>query len=574
MSNKDFKNIDCFDYIEPDRELLAWEKWIKIRKEETTHLAQRLGRDPAELEMNIFENRRQDKERKITLEHAQIEKKVGIRGSLWEQPQRLKQGCYCEPAYELQRTRAEMGRPRIIQHIGVPMYIQETEKGISGVSKRNPCTKLNAEYVKYRAKREKELEENIKTIDPFRPEIKDLVVVGTKPKTPPKKMPSVPVISIILQNEPLGDFYPSIYAVRINDTVFFKNTPPHDLHSLHEMQKQSWHVNCNSWSYYFNCPVKRVGRSKLFLQNLGTVTLKYCWKKLKPVSVEDYQEPVFFFNRNENVICPGQTQYIYFTFISGEPGSYRETWELIFYNVSFYESVDKAFKVNLYADSTENFYKIKKKIEKLENFIYNILLRNIARDLLHEIITKSTSVQPQVYPYKEMFLEAEMFVMKNPVCYYHQTEVMKMKNFYEEMVVHRQWDLSISSWRLEMMKKDYEERMKYFDLLKSSHKELQKPWYEKNDLFEQKYKAVYELLGQFASKLDYEYTRIPSMFFMSFPEESQIQSSTTIQESPAVVTHIFFLRAYEHFSVTIELCAGILSSLDLNRWIHFDFCRT
>lgn len=160
--------IKMSDQIEPDHELLVWEKWIKIRKEETTKLAKLTMRTPADLAMNLLEKVREDKERKVALEHAQIEKKPSLRGGLWEQPLKLKQGCYCKPVYEVQRTPAEKGTPAVIEHIGVPDLIQETEKGLDGPHERKLCTQLDADYIKYRKQREEELSSKIKAIDPFR----------------------------------------------------------------------------------------------------------------------------------------------------------------------------------------------------------------------------------------------------------------------------------------------------------------------------------------------------------------------------------------------------------------------
>lgn len=161
--NDSFKNTH-----EADRELLLWEDWVKIRKEETTKLAQKLKRQPADLVMNLLENVREDKERKTTLEHAQIPKKAGIRGTLWDQPQRLKQDCYCQPVYEIQRTLAEMGKPSVVEHIGVPSYILKTEKGMEGEMERIVCSKLDKDYQMYRKKREQDLKDKIKKLDPFR----------------------------------------------------------------------------------------------------------------------------------------------------------------------------------------------------------------------------------------------------------------------------------------------------------------------------------------------------------------------------------------------------------------------
>jgi hypothetical protein len=153
---------------EPDNELLTWEKWITIRKEETTALGKHTRRPPADLVMNLYENVRPDKERKIVLEEAKINEKVGVRDSLWEQALRLKQKCYCEPVYEVQRTAAEMGRPSIIEHVDVPTEIKVNELGYTGVHRRINYNYLDSEYQKYREKREKELEEKILKIDPFR----------------------------------------------------------------------------------------------------------------------------------------------------------------------------------------------------------------------------------------------------------------------------------------------------------------------------------------------------------------------------------------------------------------------
>ncbi|XP_026484271.2 MYCBP-associated protein-like [Vanessa tameamea] len=572
------KTIICKDSIDPDPELLVWEKWIKIRKEETEHLARKTGRPPTDLAMNLLTKVREDKEMKIVLENSQIEKKVRIRNTLWEQPQRLKQKCYCEQVYEVQRTRAELGRPRIIEHIGVPRHIQQTEMGIADVSKRKSCPKLDLSYINYREKREKELEPKIKKIDPFRSQIDEIMIIGKKPKSPQKR--KAPLPTIVVTYDPVNDSDVStLYAVKINDTIFLKEVSGQQIDHLIKMQNESCHEACKSWSYYFNCPVNKIGRSKIFLQNLGTVTLRYCWKRIK-LPFEDTQSMVFFFNKNENVIFPGQNQEISITFISSNTGSYSESWELIFLNTCFFENQNKQLSFTLYADAIENVAKIKNKIFKLKNIIYNNVLKNIATDLLEEIVQKATTVQLQIYPYRKRFLEAEIFVMKNPVCFYHQTEVAKLNEIFTEMAPGEPWDLSIISWRIKMMEKEFEDRMKYYETLRKSHRECLKSWYEDDDLLEQKYKVVKQILGQMFDKFDEEFARLPEISDINDETVEKITSETSQQEKISdrttsfTMKNIFYLRAYEHLATAIEMCAGFISSLDLNRWIDFDFCRT
>ncbi|KAJ0178666.1 hypothetical protein K1T71_005441 [Dendrolimus kikuchii] len=569
---------------DPDHELLLWEEWIKIRKEETTKLGKNLQKPPVDLTMNLLEKVREDKERKAALEEAKIEKKPTVRGALWEQPLRLHQKCYCEPVYEVQRTTAEMGKPPVIEHIGVPKYIQVTEKGINGISQRLSCEKLNSEYIKYRENREKKLKNKIEKIYPFRPDIANLMVKGNRPKTPPKKISPVPQITVTQPVSPSRDVLSAVYAIKINNTVIYKDIPGQTLVHLKKFQHEHWHENCNSWTYYFNTPVKRAGRAKIYLKNLGTVTLRYCWKKIKkpiPFIPEDIHEQVFFFNKNEDVLFPGQERNIFFTFVSERPGIYSEIWELSFSNICFFETLADKLLVNLHADSIENVEVIKQNKNIVMLKIERIAVCNMINEMLNDVIAKVETIEPQTYPYKKMLLEADIFIMKNPVCFYHQTEVMKMKDLYTEMVPGELWDLSINSWREKMMTKEYDERMRFYELLQKSHTDFLKPWYEGDGLLHQKYRTIKLFIGHLADQFDKEYDRLLELHASSYQgAEKSTKSFNTMSAFTMIdplknqkIKNLFYMHVYEHVATTIELCAGALSSLDLSRWIEFDFCR-
>ncbi|XP_022825621.1 MYCBP-associated protein-like [Spodoptera litura] len=564
----------------PDRVLQKWEKWIQIRKDEAISLGKRLHKPPADLTMNLLDKVRHDKERKIALEHAQIERKTGVRGSLWERPQKLKQRCPCEPTYELHRTAAEKGRPRILEHVGVPDYIQQTEMGIIGESVRNPCTHLNAEYEMYRDYREGQLTEKLKKIDPFRPDIDNLIVRGRTPSPPPKKYPVLPEIVIKDDDDLPGEPLNAVYALKINNTVFYRPVPGHGLFHVPKFQEDENHEECSTWTYYFNVPAKRAGRCKLTMENLGTVTIRYCWKKIKrniPFIPEDTYEQVFFFNKNEDIISPGQTKEIAFTFIADKAGIYSEFWEISLCNIQFFNKMT----INLYADAVENVKMINKKVRALKKEINKKATLNMAISFIETALDNVFEPSPQFepYPYKKYFVESELFVLRNPMCYYHQTEVGKMKELYTEMLPDKEWDLSISTWREVMMAKDYEDRMKYYQLLRLSHSECLKPWTEGDGVEKEKFRTIQCLFGQFLDLFDWEFTRITNSFVFKPPEtRSSLRrpKSKTIAIDPItaqMLRNVFYLRMYEHFSCFIELCAGVLSSLDLNRWIEFDFCR-
>lgn len=417
----------------------------------------------------------------------------------------------------------------------------------------------------------------------YRSDVRGLIVKGSKPLTPPPKLPPLPVITVEDPTNFCAAPLSSVYAMRINNTVLYKDIPGQNLVHVPTFQKESTHENCTSWTYYFNVPVKRAGRSKLFIQNLGTVTLRYCWKKIKrvvPFIPEDIYEQVFFFNKNEDVLSPGQSKEIFFTFISDKPGIYSEFWEFSLSNISFFDTIIDKLIINLYADSVEDVAMMKRKVEVLKTRINRKAVDNLATAFLNEILDNVFAVPPQIYPYKQFFVEAQLFVMKNPVCFYHQTEVARMKEMYTEMVPGELWDLSIGTWRLAMMAKEYDDRIKYYNLLQHSHAECLKPWYEGEDLLKEKCRIINYLLGHLADKFDSECARITDSF-MYRPESpnSKLRSkskSKTMSVDPHttdIVRNVFFVRMYEHVADAIELCAGVLSSLDLNRWIEFDFCR-
>lgn len=414
----------------------------------------------------------------------------------------------------------------------------------------------------------------------------DLIIRGGKPnKTPATKLPPTPYISVPDEGTQEEPEITTVYAVRINNTIIYKNIPGQKLICLDKMKEEPWHENCTSWTYYFKVPIKRAGRSKLYLKNLGTVTLRYCWKKIKksiPYIPEDIYEQVFFFNKNEDVISPGQSKVFFFTFVSDKPGIFSEFWELSFCNICFFDTLADKIVVNLYGDSLEDIESLQRKVDILKRRIDMKAVYNIVKDVVDDAVTKASTIEPQLYPYKKLFLESELFLMKNPVCFYHQTEVLKMKDLYTEMVPGELWDLSIASWRAAMMEKVYDERMKYYELLRKSHSDLLKPWYEGESVLSQKYRAMKWLLGMMADKFDAEYERLLNV---SGVRRQSISTSTAgdINESDIeldldpnkvyMMRNLFYMYAYEHVATTIEMCAGVLSSIDLNRWIEFDFCR-
>lgn len=146
-----------------DHELLIWEEWMKIRKNEIKNLSQRLGRPPVDLLMNQVDKFREVKEEDDILDNARMNSKPG--DVFWELPHRLQERCYCEGVYEVKRTKADLREVEFIERVQVPNSIQENEKGIAGASYRPTLVKLKCGYNQFKKIREYELKEDIEKIE-------------------------------------------------------------------------------------------------------------------------------------------------------------------------------------------------------------------------------------------------------------------------------------------------------------------------------------------------------------------------------------------------------------------------
>lgn len=444
-----------------------------------------------------------------------------------------------------------------------------------------------------------------------------MMVLGSAPQdietsTVENQLARLPVITIDYcdkipdhYNETMG----GIYSLRINDTIFKTDSMPQESQIFFEQfENKSCYKNALTWTYYFNVPVKEIGRGKLILQNLGSVSIKYCFEKslatknftVLPSSSHSLCEQKFFFKSNEDMVTPGQVKEINFTYFSNTPGIYEESWYLKILNVHFFKSSHEKVIINLVGETVEDVEKLNKNIQDLKEKINVKADYLMVFNILQEVITKTIITKPEIYPYKDYFLEADLFVITNPDHYYHQTKVQNLKHFFTEMTGD-EWDLSIRSWRDAVVAKEFDERLIYYDVLKQANCELLKPWTDNLDnLPKQKHRVVELLMNNLIDKFYDERTRLTEAYekdeLIQESEENFFDSSVAV--SPAeyinrshsersnfskssctttsfkddVVLSVFYLHMYEYLAETIEMCAGVLSSLDLNRHVDYSTC--
>lgn len=453
----------------------------------------------------------------------------------------------------------------------------------------------------------------------FRPDIADLMILGSAPldiETGTLENESVRLPVIIIDccdniPNPYNESMEGVYALRINDTIFkTDDTPQESQIFFEELENQNCYKNALTWFYYFNVPVKKIGRGKLVLQNLGSVRIKYYFERSQntdtcsvlPTFSHNRCEQKFFFKKNEDMVMPGQIKEINFTYFSNTPGIYEESWDFKILNVDFFKSSHEKVVVNLVGETVEDLERLNKNIQDLKEKINSNADYLMVFNLLQEAITKAIIIKPEMYPYKDYFLEADLFVTINPHHYYHQTKVQKLKEIFTEMT-EDEWDLSVQSWRDAVVAKEFDERTFYYDVLKQANRDLLKPWSDNlDDLSKQKHRVVKFLLNNLIDKFYDEKIRItdayeieeliqeskenflessvaasPAEFINSSHSESSNFSNsscvTTVFKDDVVLS-VFYVHMYEHIAKAIETCAGVLSSLDLNRYVDYNTCPT
>lgn len=410
--------------------------------------------------------------------------------------------------------------------------------------------------------------------------------------------------------DPYNEYMEGVYALRINDTIFkTDNTPQESQIYFEELKNITYQKNALNWMYYFNVPVKRIGRGKLIFQNLGTVTIKYCFERsqntenytLLPIYSHNRCEQKFFFKFGEDIVTPGQIKEINITYFSNTPGIYEESCDLKILNVDFFKSPNEKVVINFVGETVEDIERLNKNIHVLKDKINTKADYLMIFNLLQEVITKAIIIKPKMYPYKDYFLESDLFVTINPEHYYHQTKVEKLKEIFIQMTGD-EWDLSIRSWRDAVVAKEFNERMIYYDILKQANRDLLKPWFDNSDhLSQQKHWMVELLMNNLIDKFYDERIRLTEAYqtdeLIQESKENFFESSVAV--SPAeyvnrshsessnfskysritlfkddVALSVFYLHMYEYLAKTIETCAGVLSSLDLNRNVDYNTCPT
>ncbi|GCB62498.1 hypothetical protein scyTo_0014504, partial [Scyliorhinus torazame] len=171
--------------------------------------------------------------------------------------------------------------------------------------------------------------------------------------------------------------------------------------------------------------------------NDGTTVIYYKWKRLPEpehciVKPSNSLMQKFYFNTNSDVILPGETVTLPFTFKSTNAGIFTECWEFCTHPVVLAgASLQVAlWGVALFEDKNESArQQLQEELEEKEK-------KAIIELILNEVIAGVRTPQRSPSPVEVSFIEEEVFERKNPELHYKFNIVQSLKELWKQCFVN------------------------------------------------------------------------------------------------------------------------------------------
>ncbi|EDV29676.1 uncharacterized protein TRIADDRAFT_52329 [Trichoplax adhaerens] len=424
-------NITMSKSANEEAALDNWKRHMRYRKSQQQYLSKILETNPAMLVMNQSEDYRKNQEEReiIDLAIPTMDKGKGYRvgSEFWMQPDRLGNE---DNGISLTLGKSQRGQRVPVEHIDKHPLIKEE----MGINFRSSST-VHYPWDKslYLQNRKKELEESMKLIDPHKPDISSLAVIGRS--------------KLWEDGREQSDINTSLYN---DDSLSEADSEINDPFKQHADcvpqpilgpcitvagQTVRWEgENCGLESdvaiitrVLFETYAGKVSTTTLDIENLGTSTIYFSWTNLPSDKSLDSilygKAQRFYFNTGVDMIMPGQKMKFPFTFKSSNPGIFTETWCM---NTKPTLCGGAAIKVVLRGVALEEDIN-KDKRSKIEAELRRKQALYAVNQLLDDIIEDVKTPPRSLSPVDAHITPEELFERRNPGLYYRPDGINELK---------------------------------------------------------------------------------------------------------------------------------------------------
>ncbi|XP_053976576.1 MYCBP-associated protein-like [Hylaeus volcanicus] len=483
-----------------DARLVNWRKWLANRSKQYKHIESSTGRHQNDQLLNSCEKIRPLIETRNVMDYATVPAPVvpdKFRGGpeFWRTPEALPNRDPCLPDITITPTKKDLNLLPELTYVDLPELI-EKEKNLVGLKSKEPLW----ERSEYLLKRKNELSKEIRLIVPKQPETRHLVIEGHGPRRK-KKEPRVPPITISDTEEDNNCDQPVS-----RDQAVILRIQDRDI-TWHRSAFEDGPTDPITWNLSFASQVDRRQEKELTLENRGNRVIVYEWRDAayRPDAIPLKRRiSSFFFNKTKETIPPGQIVKLKVWYLPRAPGVSSELWRL----KTDPELCPSPLIIRL-SGCAETM-----DIQALENnpvmivdgYLDQCVRDATIRETINEIIEDMRCVEHPGPSYGSLFLESEVFAIKNPVCYYHPSLVAEFHKIHQNATnqSEQRWNLCLEDLRETLLRiKEPERRHATLTRFSDIYKECLKPALLASVEYG-KHETVHNLLCSFLNRFEVE----------------------------------------------------------------------
>ncbi|KAF3428180.1 hypothetical protein E2986_05494 [Frieseomelitta varia] len=584
-----------------DRRLVNWQKWLERWRLQYKQIRSTTGRHQNDQILNSCEKIRPLVEMRNLMDYATVPVPIipdKYRGGpeFWRTPEKLPKRVSCLPDITLVPMKKELNIIPELTYVGTPELI-EKEKDLLDLKSKEPSWKRS----RYLERRRRDLSREIEALMPNEPETSDLAI---KNYVPPKEEPfaRIPWVTITdIEEEEAEEDEPcrveQAIVLKIQDReVVWEGFP----------SNRGTKPDSITWSLTFLGEVDKRTEKEIVFENKGNRVIVYQWRgadfRCNGIHLAKRTSP-FFFNKTKGVILPGQIVKLKVWYRARNARFFTEFWELVTDPILCSSSL--VFRFSGCSNESSNVRLAKlESVQIVDKYLDRCVRDAAIREIINDIMENVSLTKHPEPAYGSLFLESDVFAMKNPLCYHNPTLLIKFHKVYYAATnqTKYRWNMSLNDIRDTLLEiKQSERRNVMLSQFSGLYKECLEPTLYRSVQCN-KYEMVYNILCMFFNLFEGESELAKNAYLRNDHKEisgvsltinvsrqsikdnnlrnkrgkksnirlqnSQVQTtvkSCTIPTDDSLYGEIFFIRIYELLGQTIvRIFASIESFNNLN----------
>ncbi|XP_076166652.1 MYCBP-associated protein [Ptiloglossa arizonensis] len=422
--------------------LVNWRKWLANRQKQYKRIESYTGRHRTDQLLNSCEKIRPFVEMKNIMYYASIPVPVTpdkFRGGpeFWRTPQKLPNRDPCLPDITITPSKQELNVLPELTFVDLPELI-EKEKDLVGLRSKVPLWERSP----YLMKRKRELSNEIKLLVPKEPETRDLVIVGHDFVS--KKRESRLSLVTIFDTEEDNECDRStprdqtvILSIQDRDVIW------------QPLALKDDEVQPIEWNLFFSGQVEQRIEKEIVFENKGNRVIVYEWRnasiRLKTIPSRRRPGP-FFFNKTKGVILLRQIVKLTVCYRPRIPGIFSELWRLKTDPVLCPSPL--IIRLSGCAKNVD-ITTVNDPVSMIDGYLDRCIRDVTIREIIEDILENVHSVKPPEPFYGSLFLESDVFAIKNPLCFYYPSLVLDLHKIYQNATnqYEKHWNLSLEDLR-------------------------------------------------------------------------------------------------------------------------------